>query len=595
MLRSLPYSESVMARPRNDEAAPASATAWRTMLRQLQPYRRELAIAAAWRVLFRLLPVQVPLLAGALVDGLSGRPTHLWGFDLTSSHPQGFVERLGLALTALAILTGVAAYASARSAGLLNRLVVRNFRLQVLSAWEYASPSFHRRHGASALSDHTLSDTRSIGHLARTTIVEGGAETIRFLYPALVLLAIDPWMAVFPIASLPIQFLLIQLAERCEDDSSDAWQQRKANFKRHIRENLDGIETVQALGAQSVVLARISAESDDLLHESGKAGVYSSLLTASVWSLSLLALGGSWWAGGHRVLAGEISAGSLVAFVGFVGYLNVPLRRLGGAAKETRRQLTRLERVLQLVDTAAGPGAQGTGELDPIAAHLTVRDLRLAYRGQTILDGASATFPAGTMIWVKGRSGSGKSTLLRLLAGFEQPEDGHIFVDGQDLRECSLASIRRHIVLVPQQAAVFTGTVAENLSLGCDGATDADMVSACEIAGFGGTLSALPDGLATTLGEGGLRLSSGQGQRLAIARALLRQPKVLLLDEPTAALDPDAETHLLTNLAALTPKLTVVVAANCLRSSAPLHHVMELEAGILRQTPLSAAATPHRR
>jgi ABC-type multidrug transport system fused ATPase/permease subunit len=151
-----------MARPSN-EAPTVTATAWRTLLRQLQPYRRELAIAASWRILFRLLPVQVPLLAGVLVDGLSGRPTHLWGFDLSGPHPHALVERLGLALTAIAILTGVAAYASARSAGLLHRLVVRNFRLQVLTAWAYASPAFHRRHGASALSDHTLSDTRSIG------------------------------------------------------------------------------------------------------------------------------------------------------------------------------------------------------------------------------------------------------------------------------------------------------------------------------------------------------------------------------------------------------------------------------------------------
>jgi ABC-type multidrug transport system fused ATPase/permease subunit len=583
-----------MAMPSN-KAPRVTATAWRTLLRQLQPYRRQLAIAASWRILFRLLPVQVPLLAGVLVDGLSGRPTHLWGLDLSGPHPYALVERLGLALTAIAILTGIAAYASARSAGLLHRLVVRNFRLQVLTAWAYASPSFHRRHGASALSDHTLSDTRSIGHLARTSVVEGGAEIIRFLYPAAVLVAIDPWMAVFPIASLPIQFLLIQLAERYEEDYAGSWQQRKAHFKRGIRERLDGIDTIQSLGAQSVVLSRINAESNSLLEESSKTGVYSSLLTASVWSLSILALGGSWWAGGHRVLAGEISSGSLVAFVGFVGYLNVPLRRLGGAAKETRRQLTRLQRLLHLVDTAATQDEQGTEELDPIAGHLSIRDLRMAYHGQTILDGASATFPPGNMIWIKGRSGSGKTTLLRLLAGFEPPHGGHISVDGQDLRECTVASIRRHVVLVPQQAAIFTGTVGENLSLGRESATETEMIRACEIAGLGATLRSLPDGLASTLGDGGVRLSSGQLQRLAIARALLRQPKVLLLDEPTAALDPDAETHLLDSLAALTPNLTIVIAANSLRSQTTLHHVMELEAGLIRQTPLSAAATHRRR
>ncbi len=577
----------------NEAPAPSNATAWRAILGQLRPYRRELATAAAWRVLFRLLPVQVPLLAGALVDGLSGRPALVWGLDLSTQQPHVLVERLGLALTGIAILTGVAAYAAARSAGRLNRLVVQSFQQQVLTAWEYASASFHRRHGASALSDHVLSDARGIGLLARLSVVEGSAETVRFLYPAIVLLTIDPWMAVFPIASLPVQFVLTQLAERCEDDSTDFWQQRKSHFKRRIRENFEGIETVQALSAQSTMLSRISTESDELLLGSSKAGIYSSLLTASVWSLSLLALGGSWWAGGHRVLTGEISSGALVAFVGFVGYLNVPLRRLGGAAKETRRQLARLQRVLHLIDSAAADQRQqGTDELEPAAGYISLRDLSLTYSRQTILSDASATFPAGAMIWIKGRSGSGKSTLLSLLAGFDQPNHGSILVDGQDLRECTVSSIRRHIVLVPQQAAIFTGTVAENLSLGRDGASDAEMINACAIAGFSSTLRSLPEGLASMIGEGGLRLSGGQLQRLAIARALLRQPRVLLLDEPTAALDPDAETDLLNNLSALTPNITIVVVAHSLRSLAAFHHVMELEAGGIRQWPLTTAATP---
>lgn len=568
------------------------ASAWRTLLRQLRPHAREVAFAAVCRVSFRLLPVQVPLLAGALIDALNGRSATVWGFQFLPQEPGAAVEYFGLILAAVALLTGAAAYAAARTAGRLQRLVVSVFRHQVLAAWEHAPISFHRQHGSSALADCVLSDTRSIGHLARATIVEGGAETLRFLYPAIILLTIDPWMAVFPIASLPMQFVLIHLAERYEVTAVQSSRQRKAAFKRQVRENLDGIETVQALGAQSVVLARFGDESDELLAENGRAGVYSSLLTASVWSLSLLALAGSWWAGGHRVLAGEISAGTLVAFVGFVGYLNVPLRRLGGAAKETRRQLSRLEHLLQLLNSAGSGPHQGTDQLDPVSGHITIRDVTVKFDRQILVHQASATFPAGSMTWVKGRSGAGKSTLLRLLAGFEQPTEGNIFVDGQNLRGCSLSSIRRHIVLVPQQPAVFTGTIADNLALGQKDATESAMLHACTVAGLAPTIRALPAGLATAIGDGALRLSSGQLHRLAIARALLRRPRVLLLDEPASALDPEAEAELFANLAALTPGLTIIVVAHALRSHGAFQHVVELDAGGIRQWALATAAAP---
>jgi len=539
-------------------------------------------------VLFRLLPVQVPLLTGALIDGLQGRSASVWGYVFPANSPAAVVEQAGMGLAVVALFTGISAYCSGRTTGRLTRVLVRQLRLCVLLSWEHASAAFHRRHGASGLFDRTMSETRSLGRFAQASLVEGSAAILRLLYPAAMLILIDPWMALLPMAALPAQFLLTQATQRRQARFTDAIRTGKSRLRRRLKENLDGIETVQALGAQDQFVAHIEEDADAVEDESLQSGLYGSLQNGSVWCLAALAVAGSWWLGGQRVLSGEMSAGTLVAFAGFVGYLAVPLRRLSRLASGTRRALAGLEQIAELIDGARADSCHaGHLELEPKDGVLRLRGVSFRHRRQLILQEVSAEFPAGEMIWLRGRSGCGKSTLLRLMTRFDMPSNGAIEMDGQDLAACTQESVRRHIALVPQQPAIFSGTLAENLRLGNPRATVYDMLWACEGAGFGSTLCDLEDGLQTQVGELGLRLSGGQAQRLSIARALLRKPRVLLLDEPTAALDPDAEAQLLQRLCALTPAITVVVVAHHPRSLDGFHRVMELDEGRLSEWPLS--------
>lgn len=568
---------------------PSASATWRFAWENLRPHRGILFAAAGWRMLFRLLPVQTPLLTGALIDGLSGRSATAWGYAFPEGDPAAAVGQVGFALALVAVLTGTTAFVSGRMGGHLRRTCVRGLRLRVLAAWEYASAAFHRQKGASELFDRTLSSTRSLGNLALTACVEGSAVLVRLLYPALMLLAIDPWMAVFPLAVLPAQFALIRAVQRRQNAFASSIRESKSRLRCDVRENLAGIETVQALGAQALFLDRIAGDAEQVEKETTASGLYGALLTGGVWGLAALAMAGSWWAGGYRVLSGEMSVGTLVAFAGFAAYLSVPLRRIARLASETRRALNALQEVSALLGAAQADAAgSGASELHPGPGAVVLRDVRFAYRRRAVLRGVSATLPPGEMIWLRGRSGCGKSTLLRLLARFDVPASGSIAVDGQDLRDCTSASVREHIALVPQNAAVFSGTIAANLLVGRPEATPDELLWACTVSGLEEVLQALDDGLATMVGERGLRLSGGQAQRLAVARALLRRPRVLLLDEPTAGLDAQDEERLFARLAALTPRMTVVIVAHRVRSLAPFQRVFELDEGVLREWPLTA-------
>ncbi len=552
---------------------------------QIRQEARLLSSAVGWRLLFRLLPVQVPLFTGALIDGLNGKAATVWGLALHSGDPAEGVRVAGLALVCVALSTGTAAYFSERASARLHQETTSRLRGQVLQAWEFASAGYHRRYGASVLFERTLADTRNIGKFARDTVAEGLAAIARLAYPAVMLLLIDPWMALFPLAATPMHMLLARILQWRQSRFNQGLREGRADLTRSVRENLEGIECVQGLGAQAEFMRRIEMKERDLQEERNCSGVYSSLSLGSVWALAAVALAGSWWMGGSRVVSGEISTGQLVAFAGFVGYLAVPLRRLARLTRTTRRALYGLRRIEQLLVNAADGSPRGCEPLNAAEGALQLHDVSYSVRKRPVLSNVSMAFSAGEFVWLRGPSGAGKSTLLRLLAGFEQPKTGFVSLGGQNLRDCAVEPLRKAIAMVPQHPFVFTGTIAENLRLGSPEATFEEMMTVCAQTGLSTMIRQLRDGLETVVGERGLRLSGGESQKLCIARALLRRPRFLLLDEPLAALDPASEAELLRTLSALGGDVTIIMVAHQVSTLRGIHRVVELDEASVREWP----------
>ncbi len=246
--------------------------AWHIAWNQLRTVWVLLAMAISWRVVFRLLPVQLPLFTGALIDGLNGRVASVGGWALPAASPGAVVQAAGLALVVLALASGIAAYFSGRVSAQLSGEATRQLRGQMLEAWEFAPASFHRQFGVSVLFDRTLSETPGIGKFARDGIVEGVAAGARLLYPAVMLLLIDPWMAILPLSALPLQVWITRFFQSRQGQFTDSIREGKSSLIRRVKENLDGLESVQSLGAQAGFIQRIQDDSDELETIAGAAG-----------------------------------------------------------------------------------------------------------------------------------------------------------------------------------------------------------------------------------------------------------------------------------------------------------------------------------
>ena len=273
-----------------------------------------------------------------------------------------------------------------------------------------------------------------------------------------------------------------------------------------------------------------------------------------------------------------MTIGQLLFFYTLLGYLLEPLVHLASVNFQMQDALVAVDRLYQVLDMEMEqPGAEKKLAFAGLAEGIALREVDFKYGCRTpVLEKLSLNIPAGKVVAIVGESGSGKSTLLKLLMGFYAPTAGRLTVDGIDLREFDLASWRRQIGLVSQDAFVFNGTLRENIALGSPGASHEEIMAAARDAGLEEFIGSLPDRYDTVVGERGANLSGGQRQRLAIARALLRRPDILIFDEATSHLDTATEQAIQENLRTVLADRTVILVAHRLSTirSADLIYVL---------------------
>jgi ABC-type bacteriocin/lantibiotic exporter with double-glycine peptidase domain len=270
------------------------------------------------------------------------------------------------------------------------------------------------------------------------------------------------------------------------------------------------------------------------------------------------------WYGGHRVMVGALTIGELMFFYTLLGYLLQPLERLTSVNLQLQEALVAIDRLYQVMDLdTEQPGDHIKAEFTAPRHAIRLEDVRFRYGCRNdVLRKINLEIPAGKTVAIVGESGSGKSTLLKLLMRFYDPTEGRMLVDGQDCRNFDVHSMRRRIGLVSQEPFVFNGTVLENIALGCPGATMNQAIEAARGAGLDEFINSLPERYETVIGERGANLSGGQRQRLAIARALLRKPDILIFDEATSHLDTATELAIRQSMRMALADRTVVLVAH---------------------------------
>ncbi len=383
----------------------------------------------------------------------------------------------------------------------------------------------------------------------------------------------DDWFSavILLVTAAVIPLFMILLGLEATRSASRQWE-RLSGLAATFYDLLQGLPTLRAFGRAGggrATLERANRELHDETMSTLKVAFLSSLALETLASVgtALVAL-----FLGLRLLDGSLEVGTALAILVLAPEVYLPLRRAGAEFHSSAAGRAAAERILDVLDDADGTVDDGTVgrhaavHAPPDPSGSTVRldgvTVRFAGRSVPVLDRVDLVLEPGVHVAVVGESGSGKSTLLSVLLGFTVPDGGDVWVGGERLSDCSLREWRARVAWVPQRPNLVRGTLEDNLRLGNPAATDAEVTRALRSSGLDGLVARLADGLATPVGEGGLTLSAGERQRIALGRAVLRDVPVVLLDEPTAHLDADREDSLRELLTPWLERRTVVMAAH---------------------------------
>lgn len=465
------------------------------------------------------------------------------------------IEPLDLQATVRwALAIGVAAAVAAAFTGLrrwyafkVSRRVEADLRDRIFAHVQRLHVGFHDRTQTGELMSRANSDLLQISNfVVLIPLTISNACTV--LAVTVILATIDPLLTVCALGSLPLLNVFGKRFSTRLHEPVMGIQREQAQLASVVEETVSGVRVVKGFGAEPAQAVRLSTEADDLYDTSIAATDVRATYLPAMELLPNLGLVAVLGVGGHQVLGGDLSLGSLVAFSVYVVLLIWPLRMLGMIVAQSQRALASSERVDEVLATdpvvvdCRHPRSLPVRTAGAPTGEVRFEDVGFAYGdGPPVLDGLDLVVGAGESVAVVGATAAGKSTLARLLARFYDVDRGRILLDGVDLRDLRLRELRRSVGIVFEDTFLFSDTVAGNIAFAEPDADDARIAEAARLAGADSFIAELPEGMRTELGERGFSLSGGQRQRIAIARAVLADPRVLVLDDATSAVDPTKE------------------------------------------------------
>ena len=517
----------------------------------LAPYWRRLSLVMGISLVSTGLSLVTPYLSKDLVDqALIGRNlAALWRIV-------GLFALLGLAGYVLNVVSGLR-YTRVSAA------ILFDMRLAVYGHLQQLSPRFYARTRMGDIVSRINSDIGEIQRVAAEAAL-AWVGNVLFLVGCVVMLVWLDWrLALLTAAVMPLSlWLLVRYRARLEARVADL-RQRSADIGSFLIETLQASTLIVTSNAQARERGRFARLNDrfvDALMGMQRLTYLAGGLPGLIVSLGA---SGVFLYGGSRVVDGTLTLGTFAAFIAYQSRVNAPVQALMGLYTSLATAKVSWRRVLELLDAPLDVREAGDAvALDHVRGAIEFDRVSLGTeRGMAVLEDFSLTVAPGTSVAIVGASGSGKSTLAYLVLRLLDPDRGVVRLDGHDLRTLRLHDIRRHVVFVEQEPTLLHATVAENIRYGRPDASDAEVTQAAAAAGLETFITRLPEGLATMVGERGLQMSAGERQRIAIARAFLANPSVLVLDEPTAALDPASERQVVESyLAVMRGRTSIVIS-----------------------------------
>ncbi|MFN7995863.1 MAG: ABC transporter ATP-binding protein [Bryobacteraceae bacterium] len=531
-------------------------------------YRWGLALGLGALVLKDVAGAVQPLVIRGAIDTLS------------KSAGLGRLLRYAGMLIGLALLKGIFQYWMRVIIIGISRDIEYDLRNDFFRHLVELSPDYYGRTRTGDIMARATNDLNAVRMMLGPGIMYWTETSLTFLLAIIIMVTVDWRLAVLALLPAPLVSLAVVFFGRAIHARFERIQAMFSDISSRVQENLAGVRMVRAFAQEQAELKRFEQLNREYIAENIRlvriSGVFQPLLEALIGLTFLAVL----WYGGYQVLAGRISLGSFVMFNTYMGILVWPMIALGWVVNLMQRGSASLARINQILgekpSIAAPPQPVA---LTHVRGEIEFQNVSMAYSSGLALDRVDLRIDAGQTVAVVGHTGSGKSTLVSLVPRLMDPTSGRVLLDGLDVRDLSPADLRRHIGFVPQETFLFSATIAENIAFGVESATQEQIRQAAELAGLAADIESFPKGYETMVGERGITLSGGQKQRTAIARAVLRDPRILILDDALSSVDTLTEERILQALTGVMQGRTVILISHRVSTVRQADWIVVLEKG----------------
>jgi ABC-type multidrug transport system fused ATPase/permease subunit len=542
----------------------------RALYRLARPYKLRTSIAIVALLGATAVSLAPPYLVGRTIDHVKRGDTSMLGWLVVAFAAAG---ALGIAFS----------YAQTYFTGWTGERMLADLRHHVFRHLQRLSLGFYERNRAGVIISRLTNDVEALDQLVTDGVTSLVQNSLTLAGTAVVLFFLDWRLALATLTVMPAMAF------------ATAWfRKRSGRAYREVRETLGavtatlaediaGMRVLQSFTRERSAQENFRRVSDTYRQSNMQTVVLNGIYFPAVDFLSSAASAIVLGYGGWLAFNGQVSIGTLVAFLGYLSNFFDPVQQLSQLYNTFLSAVAALDKITDLLDEA--PEVQDAGDavdLDRIAGRVAFETVRFAYgRGPEVLHGIDLDIPAGTTVALVGHTGAGKSTIAKLIARFYDPTEGRITIDGTDLRHVRQESLRRQLGVVPQEGFLFAGTVSENIAFGNRSAGHEEIVATARAVGADDFIDRLEDGYETQLGERGSRLSLGQRQLIAFARALLADPRILILDEATSSVDIGTERKIEAALRRLLHGRTAFIIAHRLSTIRDADLIVVLEHGVV--------------
>lgn len=501
------------------------------LLNYIKPYTKTIITAIFCIIVAAASNLYVPWIIKDMID------------KVLAEKDMEMLNYISVGIVVVFLIRGIFYFAQSYLVSYVGQRVVIDIRGQLYRKFQRLPLAYYDNHRTGELMSYISNDVAALQNAMVDKLIELITESSIFVGSLAMMFYLDWKLSLLTFAVVPMVGQAMKIFGRKLKRSGTLIQERLADMTAFLQESLAAVRVVKSFVREQHEIERYDRENERNFEAAMLNIRLMSMLTPTVEFLAALAVTVIVWFGGYEVVEGKITAGALVAFLTYAVNLANPVKRISRVFGTLQQAMAAADRVFELMDLPETIGDKPEAKpLPRVTGRVKVENVSFSYgEDAPALRNISFEVQPGQMVAFVGPSGAGKSTIANLLPRFYDVTEGAILVEGMDVRDVTLGSLREQIGIVPQETMLFSGSVWENIRYGRLDATDEEVVEAAKAANADEFIRQLPDGYDTKLGERGVNISGGQRQRLAIARAILKDPQILILDEATSALDTESE------------------------------------------------------